>query len=154
MQQASLQQLNDIVEPSAAVWWPPSWPVLLITAAGIIALAVVILLSWRRYRANRPQRIAIQQLAQLQRPAASDITLLCKRVALAYYPRAQIAELSGKRWLTFLAAKEKGYQQLLERSDELFYQPASADLIQSYQQLAMQWMRHARQQAQRGQSHV
>lgn len=149
MQQASLEQLNDIVEPTAAGWWPPAWPLLIIVTGLIIALLAVTLLSWRRYRARRPQRLALQQLGQLQRPAASDITLLCKQVALAYYPRTQIAELNGRSWLLFLGAKDNGYQQLIERSDELFYKPASPELIGQYQQLAMHWIGQARRQAKR-----
>ncbi len=33
MQQPSLEQLNDIVEPGQAGWWPPSWLTIAVVAA-------------------------------------------------------------------------------------------------------------------------
>lgn len=152
MQQASLKQLNDIVAPSAANIWPPAWPVMIASA---IALTLIISLCWwlwHQHRKRRPQRIALAKLQQLQRPAASDITLLCKRVALVYFPREQIADLSGEAWLQFLGADSA----LLSHYDELLYKPSNAELISQYQQLALVWIKNAHRQAKRqsGVSHV
>ncbi|RUO44867.1 DUF4381 domain-containing protein [Idiomarina aquatica] len=157
MQQASLEQLNDIVEPGAASFWPPAWPVIVIS---IILLALVLGLLWwlhARYRIRRPQRLALAKLRQLQQPSASDVTLLCKRVALAYYPRQQIAALSGEDWLRFMGANAQQHNDLLQQCDALFYKPAQGELISRYQQFAEQWIRHAHRharQARKGGRHV
>jgi hypothetical protein len=143
MQQASLQQLNDIVEPGAASWWPPAWPVVAIALVMLVVVAVLLWWLWRQYRARKPQRIALAKLQQLQRPSASDITLLCKRVALVYFPRQTIARLNGKDWLTFIDAPT----ELIAQHDQLLYQPANHELIDSYKNVAMQWIKQARSQA-------
>ena len=145
MQQASLQQLNDIVEPGAASWWPPAWPVIAIAAVLLLLVILLALWLWRRYRASKPQRIALQKLEQLQRPSASDITLLCKRVALVYFPRQRIAQLTGQAWLRFLGAPG----ELIARDSELLYQAGQHQLIKRYQHVALQWIKQARQQARR-----
>lgn len=145
MQQASLAQLNDIVEPGAASIWPPAWPVVIASA---IALALVIGMCWwlwHQYRRRRPQRVALAKLQQLQRPSASDITLLCKRVALVYFPREHIANLSGKAWLQFLDADSA----LLADYDALLYKPGNAELISQYRQLAIVWIKNAHRHAKR-----
>ncbi|WP_290654733.1 DUF4381 domain-containing protein [Idiomarina sp.] len=143
MQQASLQQLNDIVEPGAASWWPPAWPVVAIGMVILVVVAVVLWWLWRQHRARKPQRIALAKLQQLQRPSASDITLLCKRVALVYFPRQTIAKLNGKDWLTFIDAPA----ELVTQHDQLLYQPANHELINAYKNVAMQWIKQVRSQA-------
>lgn len=143
MQQATLEQLNDIVEPGAASSWPPAWPVVIIAVISVSIVLFVAWWLWQRYQARKPQRIALAKLTQLQRPAASDITLLCKRVALVYFPRTDIAQLSGSDWLTFLNAPPS----LTEQYQALLYQPASAELISQYQVVAINWIKQAQQQA-------
>ena len=157
MQQASLQQLNDIVEPVSANLWPPAWPVLVAIIAVSAMLVGSLLWLIQRYRAKRPQRIALARLKQLQRPSASDITLLCKRLALVYFPRQRVAHLTGQEWLQFIGATRHHEQQLFDNHQALFYQPGQGELIQRYQQLAMAWVKQARQQARnerKGGNHV
>lgn len=145
MQQASLEQLNDIVEPGAASWWPPAWPVATIAAVLLIMFAVAIWWLWRRHQRGKPQRIAVSKLQQLQRPSAGDITVLCKRVALVYFPRHKVAQLTGKNWLTFVGAPD----DLVSQHHELLYQPGHPELINRYKATALQWIKQARQQARR-----
>ncbi|RUO77180.1 DUF4381 domain-containing protein [Idiomarina seosinensis] len=155
MQQASLQQLNDIVEPQSASWWPPAWPLIIIAVVTLIALLLTAIAVWRHYRSTRPQRIALSYLNALQRPSASDITLLCKQVALAYYSRQTVASLNGEQWLRFLGADQQPqFQSLLQHSNELLYKPVNTELIQQYQQLADSWIRQAHKQAKQEQRHV
>ncbi len=113
---ASLQNLNDIVLPATAGWWPlaTGWYFLL----GLLLLVLV----WFSYQFlqrrinNRYRRAALRELQllseNLQNAANKDVKLrqipiLLKRTALAAYPRNQVAPLSGKNWYNFLNSKLK-----------------------------------------------
>jgi len=102
---ASLQNLNDIVEPAAVPLWPPApgWYVL----AGLLLLIT----SWcvyrmvRRWHMNRYRRLALEELDQMRQAASwRNLPGLVKRTALAAYPRTQVASLGGNEWLEFLRA--------------------------------------------------
>jgi len=108
---ASLANLHDIVVPDPVPWWPPApgW-----YALGVLLL--VLLLSagvalYRRRRAARYRRAALVELATLRQavrdPARRAGTLaalpvLLKRVALACWPRREVAALSGSGWWRLL----------------------------------------------------
>lgn len=102
--------LRDIHLPDPVSWWPPApgwWLLLaLLCAAGLGA--------WlrRRYRARHElRRQAFSELERIEnrfgqrddeRQALQELSVLLRRVALARYPRAQVASLTGQRWLRFL----------------------------------------------------
>lgn len=107
----SLQRLHDIVMPAAVPWWPlaPGWYAI----AGLLLaiIAGVAWRSWQGYRADRYRREALHAFAAIERrmgdPALrwsglADIAELLKRVALAAYPREQVAGLTGDAWWQFL----------------------------------------------------
>lgn len=100
---ADLANLRDLALPPPVAWWPlpVGWR---IVAAGTLAIAAIALLRlWRHYRADSYRRAALRELAALPPTAgASVIAELLKRAALAAYPRAEVAGLSGGAWLDFL----------------------------------------------------
>jgi len=114
-----LDRLQEISLPEPAAWTPQTvgWYVL--------AVLVVISLLWlargfvRRWAANRYRRAALAELASIQTRlggetgvgtesgparALAEIPALLKRTALAVFPRAEVAGLSGEAWLGFLDA--------------------------------------------------
>lgn len=102
---ASLQNLNDIVAPDAVPWWPlaPGWYVLAVITA--IALAVLAVLGWRRWRRDRYRRQALAELEDIREDAAGSLQRLpslLKRTALSAWPRETVASLSGQPWHAFL----------------------------------------------------
>jgi hypothetical protein len=102
---ASLQNLNDIVVPSAVPWWPlaPGWYVLAVAA--VLVLAVFAVLGWRRWRKNRYRRQALAELNEIREGEAGalqQLPALLKRVALSAWPRDSVAALSGTPWHIFL----------------------------------------------------
>lgn len=113
---SSLARLRDIHLPDPISWWPlaPGWYVL----ATIIALLLV-LGGWKFYqwwRWQQPKRIALKMLTQYEKMAEAQnntaficarISELLRRVALVYYPREQVAGLSGEDWLEFLNQTSK-----------------------------------------------
>ena len=99
-QPASLNDLRDIVEAEAVSWWPlaAGWWLLIVVAA--VVSGIVALRLWRKYRGNAYRRAAMRQL----RSANTDVQIaqLLKRTALATFPRAEIAPLTGSTWIHWL----------------------------------------------------
>ena len=103
--------LRDLHLPSPIGWWPlaPVWWVLIgIAFAGVIYL---LHLGWRRFKRNRPRRIALKQLSGVRWhyeygadpvALATEVSALIRRAMLAYAPRDEIAGLTGSRWLKWL----------------------------------------------------
>lgn len=108
---ASLQNLNDIVQPVTVDWWPlaPGWYFLI----GLLLVA----LAWLSYRSlqgwikNRYRRAALTELQLLAQDTQNaekrdyslrQLPVLLKRTALSAYPRNQVASLSGDDWYGFL----------------------------------------------------
>ncbi len=160
---SGLEKLHEILLPEPVSWMPQTvgWYVVF----GLILLVV----GWwvyrrlRRFRRNRYRRLALAELAviegELQQPerrakALSEIPVLLKWTALSAFPREEVAELSGERWLSFLDKTvggndfTKGVGRLLP---ELAYAPAlgiatlSDERIGSLLPLVRHWIKtHAR----------
>lgn len=111
--QDPLLGLRDYQLPPAPPWWPPApgWWLL----AGL-ALAVLAIAIWRRARRRQTTTaagLAARELAALRATYAADgdglaylrgLSQLLRRLALARYPQAAPAGLTGARWLAFLAS--------------------------------------------------
>lgn len=99
-----LAALRPLHPPAPVDWWPP--------APGWWALAAVLLmllgLAWWYHRRTALRRAALGELRQLERfeadatRLAAGVNQLLRRVALACFPRTQVAALSGETWLRFL----------------------------------------------------
>ncbi|MGM0429344.1 MAG: DUF4381 domain-containing protein [Pseudomonadota bacterium] len=145
MQQPSLEQLNDIVEPGQAGWWPPSWLTIAVVAtllAGILVLSIVL---FRRWQNSKVRKTATKQLLQQKDANAEQITVLLKRAALAYYPRELVATKHSRTWLVFLLAslsdnEKASFEPLLQQADKNFYGTEDDDFNRSYYQLARLWL--------------
>ena len=111
---ASLQNLNDIILPTAVSWWP------LANGWYFLFGLLVMVISWLAYRsrqrwvAARYRRAALHELQLLEVGIHSDtnrdgclrqIPILLKRTALSAYPRNKVASLSGAPWYDFLNSK-------------------------------------------------
>ena len=99
-EQYSLSNLRDIVIPDGPGFWPlapGAWVVLCIIAA----LVLIILWQWvSSYKRNAYRRAGLALLDNAK--TVHDISVLLKRVALAAFPREQVASLYGKSWVDFL----------------------------------------------------
>jgi hypothetical protein len=105
-----MARLQEVAPPEPAPWWPPApgW-----YALGALLLLVLLWILWRgvtRWRANAYRREALQHLHRLEARALSEggaralaeLPALLKRVALASFPRAEVASVTGDAWLGFL----------------------------------------------------
>lgn len=107
-----LTQLKDIHNPAAPTIWPlaPGWYVVIILL--LSGFIIAISYYWVKvYRRQRYRKMALAELLQLESTVsqADDISqiiatlaMLLKRTALAAYPSALVAGLTGTAWLTFL----------------------------------------------------
>ncbi|MTW22202.1 DUF4381 domain-containing protein [Allochromatium palmeri] len=108
-----LADLRDWHLPDPVSWWPlaPGWWLL---AAVVLVALVLVVRRWLRWRDQTAlQRAARRELERLGRELAADgdrrrylaeLSRLLRRLALARYPRVQVAGLTGEDWLTFLDA--------------------------------------------------
>ena len=96
----SLDNLRDIVVPQAPSFWPPAPEIWLLLV--IVTAVVTILISQQRQKkrrnAYRHAGLALVENAS----TVHDISVILKRVALAAFPREQVASLYGEEWLDFL----------------------------------------------------
>jgi len=98
-------QLRDIHGPLAPSMWPPAPGWWLLAALLLVLMVVGIRWGLHRWRHARLRRRVLQQLQQMEpadRGLAACVSLLLKQVALARYPRNQVAALNGSAWLEFL----------------------------------------------------
>ncbi len=130
----SLNDLHDIVLPDAPGLWPFApglWAA--IALVGLLLIAVGWQL-WKRHQSNAYRRAGLQLLQKAS--STYDVSVVLKRVALAIYPREEIAPLHGAQWAAFLN------QQVTRR---LFAENAFADSDvvpnSELKQLAAQWIR-------------
>jgi len=113
--ETALRALKDIAMPQPVSWIPQTWgwmALAVILASLILALSV----RWlKQYRANRYRREALLELQALEREildpatrrqAIQTLAVLLKRTALAAWPRADVASLSGAAWIQFLRSQE------------------------------------------------
>jgi hypothetical protein len=72
--------------------------------------ALLVLMAWwlvRRYRDLRRRRKILEEFERFSGRAAgpdlaAEVSALLKRVALARFPRTEVASLTGRSWLEFL----------------------------------------------------
>ena len=108
-----LADLRDWHLPDPVSWWPPA-PGWWLVAAGILLGLLLVVRLWLRWRGRTSlQRAARHELERLGRELATDgdrrrylaeLSRLLRRLALARYPRVQVAGLTGGDWLAFLDA--------------------------------------------------
>jgi hypothetical protein len=111
MTEMALRSLHDISMPPPVSWLPQTWGWALLAALLLSALLFLGIAALRRYRNNAYRREALRELVRLENEigdaesrgsAFPELAELLKRTALAAWPRAKIAALTGEGWLRFL----------------------------------------------------
>lgn len=107
----NLSNLRDIVEPPAVTFWPLAPGVVLMMALILLWATVAALLWWRHWQRNAYRREALADMTaiatrirspQTRTVGLQQLSVLLKRVALAAYPRAEVAALADAEWAKFL----------------------------------------------------
>jgi hypothetical protein len=95
--------IDGLVEPAppeAVPLTPQTWGWAVL---GVMAVAAAGWLIWRRlavHRSNAYRRAALGELASAA--TATEVAEILRRTALAAYPRADVASLTGTAWVAFL----------------------------------------------------
>lgn len=125
MGETTALQLRDIHLPDPVSWWPP--------APGWWALVSIFILFFLAVRAflkmKKARRVRVAALNELELLSAGftqaqdahrlvkALSVLLRRICLSYYPRFDVAGLTGERWLLFLdkhLGGEKGHGHFSE----------------------------------------
>jgi hypothetical protein len=112
-----LTQLKDIHLPQSITWWPlaPGWYVVLLII--MFSIIGVVYFFHRRQLNALAKNQALELLKTYKeqyekdrnaQQASARISELLRRVALVYYPRAEVASIHGNAWLEFLNQTSKG----------------------------------------------
>ena len=133
----SLEKLNDIVIPDAPAWWPPSPGLWVVLVAVVIMLMLIGYRLYLRWYRNRYRRLGLQLLHAAD--TEYEVSVILKRVALAAYPREQVASLYGSEWVAFL-------QQTCPQSafSDSLAGDQSRTVSQSLKDSAADWIKHHR----------
>ena len=133
----SLAGLHDIVAPTSPPLWPPAegfWALLLL-------LAVILVSAWRQrrlaQRRNAYRKAGLSLLKQAD--SVHDVSVTLKRVALAAWPREQVASLYGREWVEFLNSHCRG-----SRFDEHSWDNPETTADKVLQKKAAHWIRRHR----------
>ncbi|PJC86964.1 DUF4381 domain-containing protein [Vibrio sp. HA2012] len=106
---SNLLPLKDLHLPAPPGFWPLAWGwwSLLLTMF-LTVLTIWLLWRWRKKRLA-PKKAAIA-LLNLERATLtpSGAMEIVRQAALSYYPRSQVAHLSGSKWLDFLDSQING----------------------------------------------
>lgn len=100
---SNLSELRDIVLPEAPGLWPLApglWA--LIGLVGLLGIAAI-WWFWQQRQRNRYRRAGLLLLANAS--TTYEVSVILKRVALAVYPREEVAALHGAAWAGFLGFK-------------------------------------------------
>lgn len=109
--ETNLAQLRDVHLPDPLSIWPPAPGWFLLAALIIGGMLGIVYIIYRHWKKQTPKRQALKQLNELafryqQNKQAAliipELSILLRRLALAYFPRIETAGLCGNEWLTFL----------------------------------------------------
>lgn len=147
---ASLDQMHDIIIPSAVSFWPlaPGWYALVLL---VLAFSIHLgLKQWSNYQKNLYRREALEALSKT--PSGEDAnkeinTLLglMKRVALQCFGREKVAALSDDAWWDFMEkhSKAKVGIEIRELSQKILYSAnaqASSEDVKRLSKVAKVWI--------------
>jgi hypothetical protein len=134
---ASLQNLHDIVVPEPPPLWPPAPGVWVLLVVGLAILSALALWLWRRHQRNAYRRAGLTLLDGVR--SVREVNIVLKRVALAVWPRAEVAPLYGETWTAFLdeSCPRTHFGSLAGEPDE-------AEPSRDLRHLARSWINHHR----------
>lgn len=145
--------LRDIHLPDSISWWPPAIGWWLLPLLLILIIAAFYL--YRRYRKQHKtinyQKAALSELSHIEKQFPEthsmeylrQISALLRRIMLSYYPRENVASLTGERWFEELHKLSKGdffsaEQQLLIL--QAAYRPSAEFDRTALQKTCKQWI--------------
>tara|TARA_Y100001956_G_scaffold81340_1_gene98658 strand:+ start:555 stop:1019 length:465 start_codon:yes stop_codon:yes gene_type:complete len=103
--QTTTLPLQPMHLPEVPAWFPLAWGWWAVLAAILVSLFVIwLILRWNKKRLA-PKKTALRLLSHGEKP--SEAIELVRQAALCYYPREEIAQLTGDKWYQFLDSQIK-----------------------------------------------
>lgn len=96
----SLNNLHDIFIPAPPSLWPPGTGGLILLGIMLLSLIFAGFYYYARWKKNSYRRAGLLLLNDAV--TLHDVSILLKRVALAGFPREEVASLYGRKWISFL----------------------------------------------------
>lgn len=138
----SILPLKDMALPQVPDWFPLAWG-WWASLAGIVVVFAIFLfyIRWKKKRLA-PKKTALHLIPK-EKPAAA--LELVRQVALCYYPREQIAQLTGKDWYTFLDSQVAipVFEQNYELWQSVLYRKQTVENVDELVQHCYQWVEQA-----------
>ena len=102
--------LRDIHLPEPISWWPiaPGWWMLIASALLIIAVIFILRKMYLGKQLKRDINSELEnikqqfQKTQNKSQLAKSLSILLRRASISYYPKTDIAGLTGEHWLAYL----------------------------------------------------
>lgn len=110
-QNLTIFDLNEIVTPDTIGYRPETLFVRVLSAVIAIGLVRAGWCGWRKWKQAAYRRAGLRLLEEIRQDFSrtgdaavflSALSVLLKRIALAVFPRRQVAPLYGSEWLRFL----------------------------------------------------
>lgn len=145
--------LRDIHLPDAVSLWPPApgwWLVVVL----LIILALLLPRLIRYLKQPRPNKLALAEFNEIKKQfheqqnhqqLARDLSALLRRIGLSYFPRAQVASLTGDNWqqqLNQLNPQQPLAEDLFHSLSAAAYQPAPELDAEKLLSSCEQWLKH------------
>ena len=119
-------ELRDIHLPEPVSWWPlaPGWWFVI----ALIVLLIIGALLFRQHQKKQALKKTVRAefeniCAQHQRDnntlqLVQSLSVLLRRACISFYPRSEVAGLTGKDWLSFLDSSMKNSNNTLSFNSE------------------------------------
>lgn len=122
---SDLLQLKPLQLPPAPSWWPIAWG--WVSLLGGLFAIMILLVVWLRWRAKKlaPKKAALRLLELTKHSMTpSDAMELVRQATLSYFPREQVAQLTGSEWYAFLDdyAEQARFSQNQDLWQQALYQ--------------------------------
>ena len=100
---SNLLDLQPLHLPPAPSWWPIAWGWV---SLAITFILVILLMAWLIHKYRKwiaPKKVALRLLRSTHvKLTPSDAIELVRQASLCYFPRQEIAHLTGPSWYSFL----------------------------------------------------
>lgn len=134
--------LNDLHLPDVPSWFPLAWGWWATAAAVVLVLLLItVYLRWQKKRLA-PKKTALLLIPK-EKPAAA--IELVRQVALCYYPREQIAQLTGRDWYVFLDSQIDSplFESNFEQWQKVLYSRQAVENSNELVEHCSQWVNQA-----------
>ncbi len=118
---------KDLQMPDPVSWWPLAWGWWILTTLVLLLLIAAGIYVYRRQQRLKAKKQAIYLIENLAEGSSPiELNTLLKQAFLSYYPRAQVASLSGQAWFDFLSTQ-------LQPSEQTEFEPLKTFCYNLYQ---------------------